>query len=130
MELLKEWQEKSISIKSGELSRYSALLSAHLDWEVGDHYLQLLEKFVGKKIYIDEFCIAFEKRVKLIGEITDILESNLILLSLHPKSLDFSDFIGDILDEYEIYNPNPEPFRHEYELDKTEFRDFIEETYL
>lgn len=130
LELLKERQEKSISIRSGELSRYSALLSAHLDWEARDHYLQLLEKFVGKKIDIGEFCIAFEERAKLIGEVTDILESNLILLSPHPKSLDFSDFIGDILDECEIYNPDPEPFRHEYELDETEFRDSIEETYL
>jgi len=31
LELLKERQEKSISITSVELSRYSALLSAHLD---------------------------------------------------------------------------------------------------
>ena len=32
LELLKERQEKSISTKSGELSSYSALLTAHLDW--------------------------------------------------------------------------------------------------
>jgi len=48
LELLKERQEKSISITSVELSRYSALLSAHLDWEARDNYLQLLEKFVEK----------------------------------------------------------------------------------
>jgi hypothetical protein len=34
--------------------------------------------------------------------------------------------LWDILDLCEIYNPDPEPFRHEYELD----RDSIEETYL
>ena len=113
MELLKERQEESISTKSDELSRYSTLLTTHLDWAACNHYLQLLEKFVEKKFDIGEFFIAFEERVKLSGEVKDILESNLILLSPHPKSLDFSDFIGDILDECEIYNPDP----HEYELD-------------
>jgi hypothetical protein len=54
----------------------------------------------------------------------------LILLSPHSKALDFLDFIGDILDQYEIYNPDPEPFKLEYELDETEFRNSIQETYL
>jgi hypothetical protein len=76
LEPLKEQQEKSISTRPGELSRYSALLGAHLDWEARNHYLQLLEKLVEKKIDISEFSIAFEERAKLSGEVTDILESN------------------------------------------------------
>ena len=92
--------------------------------------MQLLEQFVEEKIDIGEFFITFEERAKLSDEVKDILESNLILLSPHPKSLDFSDFIGDILDDCEIYNPDPEPFRKKYELDETEFRNSIKETYL
>ena len=52
--------------------------------------MQLFEKFVDKKIDSVDFSIAFQERVKFIGEVTDILESNLILLSPHPKLLDFS----------------------------------------
>lgn len=98
-----------------KVKKYIRKREKYLTRRIWIGYLQLLEKFVEKKIDIGEFCIPFEERAKLSGEVTDILESNLILLSPHPKSLDFSDFIGDILDECEIYNPDPEPFRHEYE---------------
>jgi hypothetical protein len=92
--------------------------------------LQLLEKFIEGKIDIGEFLIAFEERVRLNGEVLNILESNWILLEPHEKSLDFSDFIQQIFQDCGIYNPDPEPFRQECELDDTEFRDSIEETYL
>jgi hypothetical protein len=101
-----------------------------LGWEARDHYFQLLEKFVEEKIDFGEFFSAFDEISKLNDEVSDILESNLILLSPHPKSLDFSNFIGDILDECAIYNPDPEPFRCEYELNETEFRNSMEEIYL
>lgn len=101
-----------------------------MDWKTRYQYLQLLEEFVKKKIDIGEFLIAFEERARLNGEVLDILESNLILLEPHKKSLDFSDFIKQILVYCEIYNPDPETFRHEYELNETEFRDSIEKTYL
>ena len=131
LELLKKREEKSISsTESKELFNYSAVLDRQLDWETRDQYLQLLEEFIEGKIYIGEFLIAFEERGRLNGEVLDILESNLILLEPHEKSLDFSDFIQQILQDCAIYNPDPEPFRHEYELDETEFRDSIEETYL
>lgn len=48
----------------------------------------------------------------------------------HEKSLDFVNFIHQILQDCEIYNPDPEPFRYKYELNETEFRNSIEETYL
>jgi hypothetical protein len=131
LELLKKREEKSISsTESKELLNYSAVLDRQLDWETRDQYLQLLEEFIEGKIDIGEFLIAFEERGRLNGEVLDILESNLILLEPHEKSLDFLDFIQQILEYCEIYNPDPEPFRHEYELDETEFRDSIEETYL
>jgi len=131
LELLKKREEKSISsTESKELFNYSAVLDRQLDWETRDQYLQLLEEFIEGKIDIGEFLIAFEERGRLNGEVLDILESNLILLEPHEKSLDFLDFIQQILQDCEIYNPDPTPFRHEYELDETEFRDSIEETYL
>ena len=131
LELLKKREEKSISrTESKELFNYSAVLDRQLDWETRDQYLQLLEEFLEGKIDIGEFLVAFEERVRLNGEVLDILESNLILLEPHQKSLDFLDFIQQILQDCEIYNPDPKPFRHEYELDETEFRDSIEETYL
>ena len=92
--------------------------------------MQLLKEFIEGKIDIGEFLIAFEEKGRLNGEVLDILESNLILLEPHEKSLDFLDFIQQILQDCDIYNPDPEPFRHEYELDETEFRSSIEETYL
>jgi hypothetical protein len=131
LELLKKREEKSISsTESEELLNYSAVLDRQLDWETRDQYLQLLKEFIEGKIDIGEFLIAFEERGRLNGEVLDILESNLILLEPHEKSLDFLDFIQQILQDCDIYNPDPEPFRHEYELDETEFRNSIEETYL
>ena len=131
LELLKKREEKSISsTESKELFNYSVVLDRQLDWETRDQYLQLLKKFIEGKIDIGEFLIAFEERGRLNGEVLDILESNLILLEPHEKSLDFLDFIQQILQDCDIYNPDPEPFRHEYELDETEFRNSIEETYL
>jgi hypothetical protein len=76
------------------------------------------------------FFIAFEERVRLNEEVFDILESNLILLEPPEKSLDFVNLIHQILQNCEIYNPDPELFRHEYELDETEFLDSIQKTYL
>jgi hypothetical protein len=131
LELLKKREEKSISsTESKELSNYSGVLDTQLDWETRDQYLQLLEEFIEGKIAIGEFLIAFEERVRLNGEVLDILESNLILLEPHEKASDFLDFLCQILENCRIYNPDSEPFRYEYELDETEFRNFIEETYL
>lgn len=131
LELLQKREENCISTtESNELMNYSAMLDSQLDWETRDQYLHLLEEFLAKKIHIGEFFIAFKERGRLNEEVLNILESNLILLEPHEKSNDFFDFIHQILEDCEIYNPDPEPFRYEYELDETEFRDSIEETYL
>ena len=115
LELLKKREEKSISSsESKELCNYSALLDRQLDWETRDQYLQLLKEFIEGKIDIGEFLRAFKERGQLNGKVLDILEYNLILLEPHEKSLDFLDFIQQILQDCEIYNPDPEPFRYEY----------------
>jgi hypothetical protein len=85
---------------------------------------------VEEKVSIGTFFIAFEKRSNLSEEVKDILESDLILLSPHPKSFYFLDFIKEILDECEIYNLDPEPFKKEYKLNEIELRNSIQETYL
>lgn len=113
-----------------ELLTYSAMMSSHLYWETCDQYLQLLNEFIEEKIDIPEFCQAFCERYELNDEVADILESNLILLSPHEKSGDFSGFIEEIFSCCEVYNADPEPFRISYDIDDTEFRDLVEKVYL
>lgn len=128
LKFLKESQEKSTI--SNKLSRYSDLLVSHLDWESRDNYLELLDKFLQEKIDIGEFYIRFRERYRLSDEVKDILELNFIILSPHPKSLDFADFIIEILDACELYSPDPEPIRFKYQFDETEFCNSIKGTYL
>ena len=68
----------------------------------------------------------------IYGEIFDSLEANFLLLSPHEKSIQFSDFIIEILyicyshsEVFESYNPT-EKF-DSYEL---EFRNSIEKVYF
>lgn len=89
--LLKKRKEKFISnTESKELFNYTAVLDRQLEWKTRNQYLQLIEEFIEGKLNIGEFLIVFEERGRLNGEVLDILESNLILLSLHKKSLKFS----------------------------------------
>lgn len=87
-ELLKK---KSMGINlqeySSELGQYSCMLEAHLDWQGRESYLKLLENFQKGKIQDVKFCFAFEERGLLISDISDILKSNLILLS--PQNLQY-----------------------------------------
>jgi len=92
--------------------------------------LKLLKEFVEGKIDIPEFCIAFCKRSELNDEVSDILESNLILLSPHANSTDFADFIEKICDYCDAYSGEPEFLRESYEIDDTQFRNSIEKTYF
>ena len=112
---------------SSELLKYSCMLYGHLDWEARENYLELLEDFRKEKITDLEFCVAFEKRGKLNSEVTDILESNLILLSPHEKSFGFSDLIEEIFDlcgmqleDAEFHDKNSE----------IEFKNSIEKIYF
>ena len=134
LELLKRSEElKSLSITESEealeLSGYSALLQDQLNWETREYFLQLQEKFLKNKITIGEFCQAFSERDVLNSEAADMLESNLILLSPHKKSLDFSKLTDEILEACYGYDPDPESLEIR-EREKKEFRDLVQTIYL
>ena len=108
------------------------------------NYLQLLDQLMEEKITSGEFFSKFHQKSIENSEVVDILESKLILLSPHPKSLDFSDFIEEIVDYCKSLNNDPDSFRsfirslrrdlsgENYDLynNQNEFRDSIEEIYL
>jgi hypothetical protein len=139
LELLKYSQDlkqqgKSIHDESRkdylELLKYSAMLNRHLYWETRDQYLELLNEFMEKKIDITEFCDTFCRRSELNDEAVDMLNSNLILLSPHEKSIEFSNFMGQIFDCCEVCNGDPEPLRESYEIGHTEFQHLVEKIYF
>lgn len=96
LEVLKK---KSVSIESEEnyleLLKYSAMLDRHLDWETCHQYLELLEEFLKENISMCDFCSEFCERGSLNNDAVAILESNLILLSPHEKSLEFLDLLEE-----------------------------------
>ena len=94
-----------------ELLSYSDMQDRHLDWETRDQYLELLNEFMEEKIDIPDFCIAFCRRSELNGEVADMLKSNLVLLSPHKKSIEFSVFIQEILSCCEVYSGDPGSLR-------------------
>lgn len=109
---------------SSELRQYSCILEAHLDWQGREGYLKLLENFQKGKIQDFEFCFAFEDRGLLISDISDILKSNLILLSPHEKSNHFSSFVSVTIDICKSYIENADD---NDEDSKIEFENLIEE---
>ena len=110
-----------------ELREYSCMLEAHLDWEGRAGYLKLLENFQKRKIEDFEFCFAFEERGLLMSDLSDILKSNLILLSPHEKSNHFSSFISAMIDICKSYIENADG---NDEDSKIEFENLILEMYL
>jgi len=63
------------------------------------------------------------------NEATDMLESDLILLSPHKKSLDFSNLTDEILEACYSYDLDPESLEI-WEREKKEFRDLVQRIYL
>jgi hypothetical protein len=121
------------------------MLEGHLNWESRQNYLDLLEGFTKGKIKTLEFCMDFETRGKLIGEVTEMLESNLILLSPHEKSFGFSILLEEIFDlcvtglQYDFCPSGIELQNIEIELQnieiefknfEIEFKNYIEKTYF
>ena len=115
-----------------ELLGYSAVLNAQLEWEAGYYYLQLLDQLMEKKITSGEFFSKFHQKSIENSEVVDILESKFILLSPHEKSLDFSDFIEEIVDYCESLNNDPDFLGEDYDLsdNDNEFSDSIKEIYI
>ena len=60
-----------------------------------------MENFRKRKIQTFEFCISFENTGKLISDIIDNLESNLIILSPNDFSLSFSDLLEEVFNTCE-----------------------------
>ena len=115
---------------SSELLEYSCMLNSHLDWEARENYLELLEDFRKGKIKDLEFCVALEKRGKLNSDVTDILESNLILLSPHEKSFGFSDLLEEICDLCGMQLENAEDAEFHDKNSEIEFKNSIEKIYF
>lgn len=84
-----------------------------------------------KKIDISEFRPVFFKRSFSNAKALNILESNLILLILpfpHEKSLEFTNFLKEILVSFEIYKLDLKFLKVSYEIKETEFRNFVKKS--
>lgn len=113
-----------------KLRTYWIIQFNHLNWEVRYQYLELLDKFIEKKIDSFNFQITFCERYESIEKVADLLELNLVLLSPDKNSLNFGDLLFNIDDCCKAYYDDPEPFRHECEIGDVEFQISIEKIYL
>lgn len=129
-----EQQGKSLSHESREnfleLLNYSAVLESQLDWEAHDYSLELFDQVVKKKIFTSEFFYKLYQKSKINSEVLDLLESKLIILSPHEKSLDFSDLSNVILDYWESFTNDSDSFTENYDLLYNQFRNSMENFYL
>jgi hypothetical protein len=106
------------------------MLEAHLDWLGREGYLNLLENFQKGKIQDFEFCFAFEERGLLITAISDILKSNLILLSPQEKYNHFSSLVSYTIDICKCYIENADDNDEDSKTKKIEFENLIGKIYL
>jgi hypothetical protein len=113
-----------------KLRTYSLILIDHLNWEIRDQYLELLENYREEKMDSFNFRIAFCERYDSIEKVADLLKSNRVLLSPDKNSLNFGDLLSKIYDCCQAYSDDPEPFRNEFEIGDVEFRISIEKIYL
>ena len=113
-----------------KLRTYSIILIDHLNWEIRDQYLELLDNYMEAKIDSFNFIIKFEERYDSIEKVADLLKSKQVLLSPDQNSLDFGDFLSQIDSCCKVYSDNPEPFQQKVELTDVEFRISIEKIYL
>lgn len=129
LELLNQQGELNDELNS-KLRIYSIILIDHLNWEIQDQYLELLDKFMEKKINIFNFRNAFCERYTSIEQVADVLESNRVFLSPNQKSLEFGDLLAKIENCCQAYSGDPEPFRNKFEIGDVEFRTSVEKTYF
>lgn len=115
---------------NSKLLTYSVILIDHLNWEIRDQYLELLENYMEEKRDSFNFRIRFCERYESIEKVADLLESNRVLLSPDENSLDFGDLLSEIYSCCKDYSDDPEPFRNEFEIGDVEFRTSIEKIYL
>ena len=113
-----------------KLRTYSIILIDHLNWEIRDQYLELLENYMEEKRDSFNFRIRFCERYESIEKVADLLKSNRVLLSPDENSLDFGDLLSEIDSCCKAYSDDPEPFRNKFEIGDVEFRTSIEKIYL
>jgi hypothetical protein len=124
---LLNWQGDEFESK---LRTYSVILIDHLNWEIRDQYLELLENYMEEKRDSFNFRIRFRERYESIEKVADLLKSNRVLLSPDENSLDFGDLLSKIDSCCIAYSDDPEPFRNNFEIGEVEFRTSIEKIYL
>ena len=129
LELLKDSEDLTGELRLKFL-HYSAIQFNHLNWEIRDQYLELLENYREEKIDSFNFRIRFCERYESIEKVADLLKSNRVLLSPDKNSLDFADFLSQIDSCCKVYSDNPEPFQQPGELTDVQFRISIEKIYL
>jgi hypothetical protein len=126
LELLNQQDEEVES----KLRTYSIILIDHLNWEIRDQYLKLLENYMEEKSDSFNFRIRFCERYESIEKVAELLKSNRVLLSPDKNSLNFGDLLSKIDNCCKAYSDDPEPFRNEFEIGDVEFRISIEKIYL
>lgn len=135
LELLNQQSDEfqSLNQQSDEfrskLLNYSIILIDHLNWEIRDQYLELLENYMKEKSDSFNFRSRFSERYGSVEKVADLLKSNRVLLSPDENSLDFGDLLAEIEDCCKAYGNDPEPFRDKCEMGEVEFRTSIEEIY-
>jgi hypothetical protein len=129
LELLKDSEDLTGELRLKFL-HYSAIQFNHLNWEIRDQYLELLENYREEKIDSFNFRIAFCERYESIEKVADILKSNRVLLSPDQNSLEFGDLLAKIDGCCKAYCDDPEPFRNKFEIGDVQFRISIEKIYL
>jgi len=129
LELLKDSEDLTGELRLKSL-HYSAIQFDHLNWEIRDQYLELLENYREEKIDSFNFRIRFCERYESIEKVADLLKSNRVLLSPDENSLDFGDLLSEIDSCCKAYSDDPEPFRNKFEIGDVEFRISIEKIYF
>lgn len=126
LELLNQQDEEVES----KLRTYSIILIDHLNWEIRDQYLKLLENYMEEKSDSFNFQIRFCERYESIEKVAELLKSNRVLLSPDKNSLNFGDLLSKIDNCCKAYSDDPEPFLNKFEIGDVEFRISIEKIYL
>jgi hypothetical protein len=129
LELLKDWEDLTDELRSKFIS-YSAIQFNHLNWEIRDQYLELLDKFIEKKIDSFNFRIGFSERYESIDKVTELLQANRVILSPDENCLEFGYLLAKIDNCCKAYCDDPEPFQNKFEIGEVEFTTSIEKIYL
>lgn len=119
---------------ASQVSNYSSLVEAQLDWDCREKYLELFEKFQNNQVEIGKFCGDFNEIGLINVDIVDSLEANFILLSVDDRSIGFGEIIGtvyelcyDYLENRDINDFNSEiEYQKDFEKMYGEIKNYLE----